>query len=513
MSRLLQDKLKTENDFAQALEEREQQQKQLQNKIDELIAQLKNKDKTLSAFHEDNDKFSKEEVRKRKELEESFAELKERYDKLEEKLMSEEEELKALQSQFSKREKDLLDEKSQLESDFVDLQSSFNERYQDVSRLENLLKMKQSETQLREQELHEYKNRAAKALQLRDKQIEELKNQLSLPHHDSSSSGNNVNSENGEASDAPPKKLSDDDNDDRLMAALDKEDMIMDLERLRAENQELTATLDLLKRQQEVEKTSSRFKVQNLEKALEREKQSVAKLQQNLATLKLSTDELRHKFDTEKKEIQDENRKRSSDIKQLQKKLNTAQSPTSDQSEAELRARALAERLIEKQSQLETLNSEKAALTIELEKAKQRIKEVELVSRITPLSNEASRRQRRAHHTLDIYDDNDDDQHHDVDSAVPVKTSRVFRSLSTRGFFARKLASGMQWIDSISIQSARHLRINPILRVLFVLYIIVIHAWVFYILASTVHILPAHHELHLDTPQHKAVQQNIHDHI
>lgn len=485
MSRFLEEKLKTENEFARLMNDKEKQQNNMQTQIDELIQQLKTKDKALTDMKEANDTISKEERRKRTDAQEAYEELKDRYSKLEDKLRSEEEDVKSLRAHFNKRERELLESRTQLESEFTQAQNSLSEKWQDINRLENLLKMKQSEFQLKEQELQEYKNRATKVLLIRDKQIEELKKVRSPD----SSVGSNE-------SDLSESRLQDD--DDKLLAALDKEDMIMDLERLRAENQELAATLDLVKRQQDAEVTSSRFKIRNLEKSLEREKENVAKIQQAMATIKLSADDAKQKFEAERRDLQEELKKRIADIKTLQSKVTRSSSSTnSDQTEAENRARALAERLIEKQSQLETLNSEKAALYLELDKTKQRIKEVELVARMNPM-NEAPRRRTKGH-SIDIFDG------HDVDAAVPIKTNRVFRNLSQRGFLARKVASGMQWLDGISIQSARHLRINPLLRILFVVYIFLLHAWVFFILSHTIHIMPSGGNQPSITPQNLAI--------
>lgn len=508
MNRFLEEKLKTENEYATLMNEKERQQNSMQAQIDDLIRQLKNKDKSLSDMKETHEKFSSDERRKRKDIEESYQELKERYDKLEDKLRSEEEDVKTLRAQFHKRERELLDSRAQLETQFTEVQNSLSEKWQDINRLENLLKMKQSEFQLKEQELLEYKKRATKVLLLRDKQIEDLK-RLRSP---SDETRNDISGGGGATSSSlvdhqqASSELNNED-DDRLMDALNREDMMMDLERLGAENQELAATLDLVKRQLDAEVTSSRFKIRNLEKNLERERENVAKLQQSMATIKLQADDAKQKFETERRELQEELNKRIADIKNLQSKAaRFSSSMNTDQNEAENRARALAERLIEKQSQLETLNSEKAALSLELEKTKQRIKEIELVARMNPTatsSYERSAARRRAiaasssthgsgggggkdHATLDIFDDE-----HDIDTAVPIKTNRVFRNLSQRGYLGQRLASGMQWLDRISIRTARHLRINPLLRILFVVYIFLLHTWVFFILSQTVHILPS----------------------
>ncbi|KAL0486517.1 golgin subfamily A member [Acrasis kona] len=485
VSRLLGDKLKTDTEFASALDDREKTQKQLQKKIDELIQQLKAKDSQVSDLQQEKIRLANESLQHQRHFDEESNNLKNQLETKTEELQNEKERTKTLQSEFTNKESNLLDEKNHLENEYTELNTLLTMKNEDASRFENLIKIKDTELKLKEQELAEYKQRAAKVLLIRDKQIEELKKNLE--------SSNGGDSKNQNSSSSASSTL-DDFHDSELLAALDREDLNMDLDRLRGENQELLATIDLLKRQSEAETTSNRFKIRNLEKSIEKEKQNSAKTQQTIASLKLNSDEMRHRFEMERKSSSDGLKNAQLEIKKLNAIIvKSQQAQNNSHGELEMRARVMAESLIEKQSQLETLNSEKAALALELEKSKQRIREVELISRVTPIT---PRKQRFSN----VDDDDDDDGVMLADSTVTVKRHKFFRNLSNRGFLAKKFATSVGALDRFSIMAGRYLKRLPILRMFFVLYLLTLHLWVIYVTSHNVHEDSLHNSLsHADT--------------
>jgi hypothetical protein len=76
------------------------------------------------------------------------------------------------------------------------------------------------------------------------------------------------------------------------------------------------------------------------------------------------------------------------------------------------------------------------------------------------------------------------DDYDPLESSVPMKTTKFFNDLSRRGWFANKIAVFMNDVDKFSLSTGRYMTKLPILRVLFVLYILVIHIWVIFILYS-----------------------------
>lgn len=73
----------------------------------------------------------------------------------------------------------------------------------------------------------------------------------------------------------------------------------------------------------------------------------------------------------------------------------------------------------------------------------------------------------------------------DIETHVPMKTTTFFTDLSKRGFFARSFGRGMHFLDMVSIRFGRYLRRAPWLRVIFVLYILLLHIWVLFVLLQS----------------------------
>ncbi|KAG2393648.1 hypothetical protein C9374_007179 [Naegleria lovaniensis] len=459
VARLLEEKVKTDTELTNALNEREKQAQKYQSRIESLIEQLKSKDTLISEMQVEKDAIANEQLRYEKSTADEISNLKQQI----EDLQDETKELKKEEKKHLKRIEDLESQHQEnvqkLKEEYNELENSLNDKLDEISRLESTIKLKEHEWQAKNQEFMEYKNRATKLLALRDKQIEELKKSGT----ESQSSGAKE-----------PTVTADDDSD--LMNALDKEDMMIDLENVKAENQELLSQIELMKKQHEAEINSLRFKLKTLEKNLEKEKQTNGVLQETITSLKMNFEETKHQYENEKKSIKDQLKEKKEEINQLQKQLNQAKyNNSSNQNELELRNRGMAERLIEKQTQLETLNSEKAAIQLALEKSQLKIKELQLMAQVTPMS-------RHSHYDEESPYDNDV-----IHSSVSMKTDRFFQDLSKRGFVASRVANAMAIIDSFSISTGSILRKLPLLRVFVVVYVILLHLWVVYILSHLTH--------------------------
>jgi hypothetical protein len=125
-----------------------------------------------------------------------------------------------------------------------------------------------------------------------------------------------------------------------------------------------------LKRQHEAESLSSKVKIKNLEQSLQSQKENVSKVQSSYASYKINADEMNQKSVHELKKLSQTLQEKETIIAQLEIKIQK-ESQAKSESELEERIKAMAEHLIEKQSQLETLKSEKSALLLQLEKESQ----------------------------------------------------------------------------------------------------------------------------------------------
>eukprot|EP00760_Papus_ankaliazontas_P021247 PhM_4_TR18662/c0_g1_i2/m.19907 len=80
-----------------------------------------------------------------------------------------------------------------------------------------------------------------------------------------------------------------------------------------------------------------------------------------------------------------------------------------------------------------------------------------------------------------------------------ISSSVFFQNLSTRRWGGRGIAAVARRLDAVSLRTAYMLRANVVLRLMIVLYVLILHLWVFYLVTSYVHMLP-----------HMA--ENVHEH-
>ena len=174
------------------------------------------------------------------------------------------------------------------------------------------------------------------------------------------------------------------------------------------------------------------MKIKNLEQSLQNQKENVPKVQSAFATFRINSDENNQKTSNEIKKLSKTIQEKENLISELEKKLQL-NNQSKPEIEFEDRIKAMTEHLIEKQSQLETLKSEKSALLLQLEKEIQKVKDIELMSRMNPnkKSNEFD------------YDP--------IESSVPMKTTKFFHDLSNRGWAANKVAVFMHNVDKFSL--------------------------------------------------------------
>lgn len=93
------------------------------------------------------------------------------------------------------------------------------------------------------------------------------------------------------------------------------------------------------------------------------------------------------------------------------------------------------------------------------------MKEIDLLSKLNPQPK---------------YDIND--RGFEIESSIPMRTSKFFTDLTKSGFFARNFASLMNQIDKMSLFGGNYLRRLPFLRVGLVVYIAFLHLWVIFVL-------------------------------
>eukprot|EP01059_Diplonema_ambulator_P033593 TRINITY_DN710_c3_g1_i1.p1 TRINITY_DN710_c3_g1~~TRINITY_DN710_c3_g1_i1.p1 ORF type:complete len:320 (+),score=48.49 TRINITY_DN710_c3_g1_i1:121-960(+) len=150
-------------------------------------------------------------------------------------------------------------------------------------------------------------------------------------------------------------------------------------------------------------------------------------------------------------------------IQQLEMKLSRKEDESAS-SEIAVRCQKLGQALLEKQAALETRSMEVEQYQLKLRVANQKIKELELLS--TP-SNTTM-----VHRDIESQDPPDTAPYH-------VRNSLFLQNLSRRSVLGRNVTSFAGNVGNFTIKAARVLRRHALLRVGFVIYIVILHLWMF----------------------------------
>mmetsp|Transcript_33214 Transcript_33214/g.53870 ORF Transcript_33214/g.53870 Transcript_33214/m.53870 type:complete len:1048 (-) Transcript_33214:105-3248(-) len=158
-------------------------------------------------------------------------------------------------------------------------------------------------------------------------------------------------------------------------------------------------------------------------------------------------------------------------LKQVERKMTSQRSGASGMAEMEARLHTMAEHLLQKQSQLELLTSQKQALQLQLEDVTKRAKQAEIVA------TSSSRRPYGFAHEGDVVEDSTGVRQRGVSKFV--KTVEKFDLPDNSRF--RKPAEVM---DALSLHLGDSLRSNPTARVALFFYIIIMHLWILFMFSS-----------------------------
>eukprot|EP00002_Diphylleia_rotans_P024725 TRINITY_DN4884_c0_g1_i13.p1 TRINITY_DN4884_c0_g1~~TRINITY_DN4884_c0_g1_i13.p1 ORF type:complete len:730 (+),score=165.83 TRINITY_DN4884_c0_g1_i13:228-2417(+) len=342
----LSQKSSSDKDFQKQLSTRDSQIATLQLKMKQAVEALKLRDETLEALEAERESMKKDHISALATLQQTITSMKASYKQIETELENERREHQQSRSRTSERELKLENEALNLNRTLVQYQRSLDEKNLEVIKLEALVREGDVEAKKWKQDLADYKVKANKALQAKEKEIERL---LSQQHPDTSSS---------------PKTSS-----DSTLSLLNQ------LEELNGKlHDSLTTNSELAISLRDAEATVAELsdwkaRATEIEKDLEQERSRSEDLN---AQLEQVTEELRKsREETTRLKISATNSSvtHGQEIQKLQKQLDSLKS--SDRSEAirelESRLRTTTDHLISRQAQLEKVQSEKAALQLKLE--------------------------------------------------------------------------------------------------------------------------------------------------
>lgn len=326
-----------------------------------------------------------------------------------------------------------------------ELESIVSKHIQNEQELQQKLEIAKTETQNVTTELQQYRVRAHATLQLKEKMIEQLKENV-IPN--AMNKNPNANSE---------------------------QIMLIELEQLKNERQNLIDEISALSGKFERSKlqwqtTEDTFngtvrelegKVEELQQRLNVETTKLHQLDDDLGIKQKELLSAREELVKQRTAFSVKVHEKESEITKLRNKMHNR--PTSPSSDLELRLSSLTQSLVQKQNTLESITAERNALRLQLEKLDTQYRGV--VSQV---------RQQRA----PFMSSNETD---DAKSQVP--NFMVENPFDNK--MARRVKRAYSSLDSIGIRLGVFLRRYPLIRILVIFYVALLHMWVMFVLLSS----------------------------
>ncbi|NXF50373.1 GOGA5 protein, partial [Oceanites oceanicus] len=368
-------------------------------------------------------------------------------------LKREQESYKQMQNEFAARLSKMEAERQNLAEGITVAERKYLDEKRRADELQQQVKLTKNHLESAKQELIDYKQKATRILQSKEKLINSLKEGSGIEGLDSNTASTMELEELRHERDTQREEIQ------KLMGQIQQ----MRTELLDMETQQVSEAESVREQLQDLQEQIAAHKMakQEAEAELERQKQE----------LHYTEEELYRTKNTLQSRIKD----REEEIQKLRNQLTNKALSSSSQTELENRLHQLTETLIQKQTMLESLSTEKNSLVYQLERLEQQLKTIQGTSTNGPSINMAG-----------------------IDGPegarmrnVPVLFSDMDTNMAGMYGRVRKAASS---IDQFSIRLGIFLRRYPIARVFVIIYMALLHLWVMIVLLTYTP------EMHHDSP-------------
>ncbi|XP_074398552.1 golgin subfamily A member 5 isoform X2 [Zonotrichia albicollis] len=368
-------------------------------------------------------------------------------------LKREQESYKQMQNEFAARLSKVEAERQHLAEGITAAERKYLDEKRRADELQQQVKVTKSQLESAKQELTDYKQKATRILQSKEKLINSLKEGSGIEGLDSNT-----------ASTVELEEL-----------RHERDTQREEIQKLMGQIQQMRAELQDMETQQVSEAESVREQLQDLQEQISAQKmakqEAEAELERQKQELRYTEEELYRTKNTLQSRIKD----REEEIQKLRNQLTNKTLSSSSQTELENRLHQLTETLIQKQTMLESLSTEKNSLVYQLERLEQQLKAVQGTSANGPSINMAGidgAEGARLRSVPVLFGD--------ADSGGAGMYGRVRKAAST--------------IDHFSIRLGIFLRRYPIARVFVIIYMALLHLWVMIVLLTYTP------EMHHDSP-------------
>ncbi|XP_063426720.1 golgin subfamily A member 5-like [Mytilus trossulus] len=411
-----------------------------------LRIRLEEADKNLQSSKKEMDRLQGEKSRILQDHTDSSGMHSQALDSLKQKLAEVEDSLKAEQQSYKQAQQESAGRQGLLEKEqktFTDALTLAEKKASDdrtkVKDLTNQLKLARHNLDCAKQELAEYKEKATRILQSKERLIASLR-------EGSGASGESVGVSNLEYDSVKQE---------RDMFREELQHSKMTAENLGLELQEIESQL-------QQDSDSANEQIRSMEENLQEEKRIRLDFEQEILNQKQELQYTVEGMSKQKTAFQNKIADREADIEKLQNQLTTKTMSSSTEGELESRVRSLTESLIQKQTMLESLSTEKNSLTLQLERLQQQYKDIQSSSLRTNTT------------VVQVHEEDD----------VRQRLPAFMREAPTDAEVTKKMKRAVSTIDKFSIRLGVFLRRNPMSRIFIILYMVLLHVWVMVVLMT-----------------------------
>ncbi|XP_078349611.1 golgin subfamily A member 5-like isoform X2 [Oculina patagonica] len=420
-----------EDDFTEALNAKDSQLAVLRVRIQESDQELQSKRQQIGEYQLERERLLQDHSASTGVHSHALDTLKAKLEEAESKLKSEQESQKNMEEESMDRQTKLQEEQAAMAESLKNMQKRINEEKNKSNENAGMLKTAKTNLETAKQELKDYKDKAARILQAKDKVIASLRD------------GSNGEVTSGISS-------------SEYEEVCHERDMFKDeVNQIKYKMEQLKADLQDIEQQQQSEADLAREKIEELESVLDDEKRKrdacEQQIQQHLQDLHHAQDEVRGTKTSFMSQIQE----RENEIQKLRNQLATKALTSTSEEELGNRVRALTENLIQKQTLIEALSTEKNSLVLQLERLEKQYRDVQASTSKMMAGPSA---------TYDGFDDTDENTLSRVRSISSIMPSQLNDS--------RKVKRAVNEIDKFSIRLGLFLRRYPVARLFVIIYMV-----------------------------------------
>ncbi|XP_013406597.1 golgin subfamily A member 5 isoform X2 [Lingula anatina] len=427
-----------ESDLQEALAAKDSQLGVLRVRYEEAEKGLESKKKLLGELNSEKNRILQDQSSMSGVQSQALESLKEKLAEAEAALRREQDAYKNAQQEAMQRQSKLEAEQQSLAAQLRDTQKKLSEEKARANEMSNQMKSAKTNLDASKQELADYKDKATRILQSKDRLIATLKEGSGMADADAVSSV--------ETEELKQER-------DILKEELQQSKMTVD--NLRAELQDLETQL-------QNESDTAQEQIRSLEEQLREETRRREDAEQEILKQKQELQYTHEELYKQKTSLQSRLQDREADIEKLRNQLTTKSLSSTSESELEGRLHALTESLIQKQTMIEALSTEKNSLVLQLERMEGQYKEAQSAA-IRAMSTHVA-----------VHDDDESRQ----------RIPSFMRESPADNNVARNVKKAYNSIDKFSVRLGVFLRRYPIARVFVIVYMLILHFWVMVVLLT-----------------------------